>query len=120
MISQSNIKKIYNKKIDELIKTKWIRHLNRDWIINEKTLFHQTENKNINSMDDVIKKIQKHWTNIEIMEFSKICSEIGGDIPGPHNEFHMVLVVLYQITQGLSFEELNNIIKKSTFKRVFL
>jgi len=54
------------------------------------------------------------------MEFTKQCWEIAeGDIPAPQKEFHTILCVLYQITEGLSFEDMENFIKTATYQRVF-
>jgi len=71
-------------------------------------------------IEDVFDKIKKIWSPIEVMEFTKQCWEIvEGDIPGPQKEFHTLLCVLYQITEGLSFEEMNQFIPTTTYKRVF-
>ncbi len=54
------------------------------------------------------------------MKFTKQCWEVAeGDIPGPQKEFHSLLSVMYQITEGLSHEDMGQFLKSSTYKRIF-
>jgi hypothetical protein len=53
------------------------------------------------------------------MEFTKQAWDVEGDIPAPKKEFHFLLTLMYQLTEGLSHEDMNQFIKSSTYKRIF-
>ncbi len=116
------LKKFKRIKIKELITDSWIPYLNRDYVTTKKRFFHrqcEEENK-IDGIDKILEKLKEIWTPIEIMEFTKMCWEVAdGDIVGPCKEFHSLLVLMYLITEGLSFEQINEIIPTTTFRRLF-
>jgi hypothetical protein len=88
----------------------------------KKKFFHRENEKvyQIEGIEEIKNKLLNIWTPIEIMEFTKQCWEVAeGDIHGPQKEFHSLLTVMYQITEGLSHEVIGQFIKTSTYRRIF-
>jgi hypothetical protein len=116
------LQKLQKLKIKQLIENEWLPTLNREYIVEKKKFFHREseEVNKIEGIEEIFNKLKIIWTPIEIMEFTKQAWDVAdGDIPGPQKEFHSLLTVMYQLTEGLSHEDMNQFIKSSTYKRIF-
>jgi hypothetical protein len=121
-MNNTKLKKLFKTVVDNLIKEEWLPHLNREYLVEKKKYFHRecSEENLVQDIDVIFDKLLEIWTEVEIMEFTKACWEVcEGDIPGPQIEFHSILCILYQFTEGKSFNEMDKFIKTTTYKRIF-
>jgi hypothetical protein len=104
-------------EFEELTKNHW-RFLHSDWPSIERTKYHRSEVKNVIEIFHVKTVILNRLGVIPVFFFLIVLFG-NRDYVGPYRNVEKGLLILYHLMKGLSLNEMNRFIPKSSFNDIY-
>ena len=105
------------EEFEELMKIHW-KFLYSDWPIIERTKYHRSEVKNVKEIFHVKTVILNRLGVIPVFFFLIVLFG-NRDYVGPYRNIEIGLLILYHLMKGLSLNEMNRFIPKSSFNDIY-